>query len=750
MSHYLDARRDDERFTARLEEVNKEVDGLLLKTSRTRHELDRSAAEVHMGVPLHFHPRDAAGRVHLAPSDPAGSLPGPLPARDDLARSLVLAELSQWSRSHLPSLVSRLVEDQVQQQLLSLRDSVEEVRARQAKVEKAARDAAEQVRAHRADMRAAFSAAHEETQRDMEEHQRAVKRQLAAWGEELRRVREDVLAWKQQSANTCDRQEQQISEALHRQQAHVQEVFETLERELQRWRQTTSRAVHKEAEELRVQHHALGHRVAQIQGMMTSTTDMVAHCTAEMQRLMEHAVSRSSEVRVCRRDVNRLEMLVRCSSLQTALPTAGTGSSGTNDNSTASPAASVVLNRLTQEMVRFSDSLHAIVDRIDGLDRDVRQLEMAVARGATASCGQSTCHGSMRVMDEESLYGRNFPSTRRPSYSHLSSATGLRGHLASGGFASTPSPLGCHESVNVNPIHSGAAANKTSATCVALASSTQPVAAGGTPERRNSGVAGLGVQPSITPLTSASPPSATHHPPKSHLSSSSSSRFEGDACDSHPMPAVVGEAHSAPNAEVNEVILRSAAVEAGVQRPPQHRAPPGGIIPVETGKSDTRRGAVAKPTAAKSAARSTSLLDVSVDASQIVREDALHSLTHQRYVSSCSASSSLSAGDVDATFLVKRPCSSLAESDAVSVAEEGALPTHSGSDHEESPVVAAPLSPVDSYVSDTPAADLDDSKANSANVSKSDTREAARYTPAQANDSESERDNQVIVRSALD
>ncbi|CBZ30906.1 conserved hypothetical protein [Leishmania mexicana MHOM/GT/2001/U1103] len=727
MSHYIEARRDDERFTARLEEVNREMDGLLLKTSRTRHELDCSAAEVHMGVPLNFHPHNVPGRVHLAPSDPTGGLPGPLPARDDLARNLVLAELSQWSRSHLPSLVARVVEDQVQQQLLSLRDSVE-VRARQAKVEKAARDAAEQVRVHRADMHAAFLAVQEETQRAMEEHQRTVKRQLAAWGEELRRVQEDVLAQKQQNANTGDRQEQRISEALQRQQAHVQETFETLEHELQRWRQTTSRAVHKEAEELRAQHHALGNHVAQIQGMMTSTADMVAHCTAEMQRLMDHAVSRSSEVRVCRRDVNRLEMLVRCYALQTVLPTGGTGSSGANDKSTASSAAPVVLNRLTQEMARFSDSLHAIASRINYLDCDVRQLEMAVARGTTASCGQGSYHGSMRVMDEESLYGRKCSSTRRPSYSHLSNVTELHGHLVSGGFASPPSPFGYNENVNVNPTRSGAAANKFSATCVPPVSSTQPVGAGGAPGRRHSGAAGLGVQPSLTPLMSASPSPATRQLPRSRLSSSNS-RFEGEACDSHPMPAVVGEVHSAPNAEAKDVILRSAAVEAGLQPPPQHRATPGGIILVETGESDTRRVVVAKPTAAKSVVHSRSLPDVSVDASQIVREDALHSLTHQRNVSSCSAST-LSAGNVDATFLVKRPRSSLADSEAVSVAEEDAFLKHSDSDHAESPVVATPHSPVDSYVSDT--------------------REVAQYTPAQANDSESERDNQVIVRSALD
>ncbi|GET92875.1 hypothetical protein, conserved [Leishmania tarentolae] len=749
MSYYTEAFRDDERFTARLEEMNKEMDALLLKTSRTRHGLDRTAAEVHIGVPLDFHPQDVSGRAHLAPSVPVGDPPGPQHVRDDLTRSLVLAELSHWSNSHLSDIVVRLVEEQVQKQLLNLRNSVEEVCARQRKVEKAMRDAAEQMLVHRTDMHAALTAAQEDMRRDMEEHGRTVKRQLAAWGEELRRAREDVLALKQHSVSTCDWQEQRVTEALQRQQTYVQEMLETLEHDLQRWRQATSRGLHKESEELRAQHHALEHDVAQVQGMVTSTADMVARCTAEMQRLMEDSVSRSSEVRVCRRDVNRLEMLVECSSIQTALPTDGTGNGVTNDNSTASSTTPIVLNKLPHAMARFSDSLHAILGRIDGLDRHVQQLEMAVARTATVSGGQSPCRGNMRLMDEESPYGRTFASTRHPSDNHLSNAMGVRGHMASGGFARTPSLLSYNDSGNLNPIHSDAAA-KSSPTSAPLVTSRKSVDVGGASGRGHSSAAGLGIQPSLTPPMSASPPSATSYLPRSHFGSSSSSvGFHNDAGDSHSMPVVMGEGHTVPDAEGTEVILRSGAAEAGAQRPPEHRPPPR-IIPVETVRRRSQPDGVARPTVVKSAVHSTSLSDVSVDASQIVREDALHSLTHQCNVSSCSASSAPSAGNADAAFTCKNRCSSLDNSETVSVAEEGALPKHNSANDEAHPVTAVPHSPVDSYVSDTPAADLDDSKADSGIMSDRDIPEPAQYTPAQGNDSESERDNQVIVRSALD
>nr|CAJ2480561.1 unnamed protein product [Leishmania braziliensis] len=748
MSHYIEACRDDERFTARLEAATKEMGGLLLKTSRTRHELDRMAAEVHMRGPLHFYPCNIADCVDLAPSTFAGDRLGPPQVRDDLARNMLSAELAQWARWHLPSLVAPLIEAQVQQRLLSLRDSVDELRVRQAKVEKAAKDATERVHVHRADIHADFAASQEEMQRDLEEHQRGVKRQIAAWSEELRHVREDVLALGQQRVSASDRQEQRISGALQRQQTHVQETLEALEHGLQRWRRAMSRAVQKETQELHAQHRVLENRVAQAQGMLTSTADMAARCTAETRRLMEDAMCRSSEVRVCRRDVNRLEMLVQCSSLQTALLTGGAGSSDSNDSSTAPAAAPVVLNGLTQEMARFSDSLHAMVHRVDGLVRHVRQLEMAVARSTAVSSGQGTYHSSMRGVDEESSYGRSFASTSRPSCSYLSKATGLRGRCASAGEARAPSPLVQNDSIDVAPIHNGAAATKPRTTSVTLVSATQPVGMGSALGGGHYRTAGPEVQLTLTPLMSASPSSTTYHLPASHLSGSSL-RFEDEAGDSHSTPVIVSDARPAPDVEGDRVILRSAAAGTGVQQPLERRAT-AHATPAETVEGDTQLGGVAKLTAGKTVAHGMLLPLAAVDASQNARQDVAPSLTHQYDASSWPAASALSAGNADVTYLVKRPSSFLAGGEAVAVAEDVALKRQSGSDHAERPVVATPCSPVDSYLSDTPAADLYDSKANVASAPKSSTPEIAQYTPAQASDSESERDNRVIARSALD
>ncbi|KAG5492234.1 hypothetical protein GH5_01144 [Leishmania sp. Ghana 2012 LV757] len=746
MSYYIKARREDERFTARLEEVNKELDGLLLKTSRARHELDRTATEVRMGVPLHVYPRDVSCRVDLSPSTSAGDPLGQPQVRDGLAHNAAPVELSPWARSHLSSLVAPLVEAQMQQQLRILRDSIEELRARQGKVEKAAMDATEQAGVHHEDMCAAFAAAQEATKRDMKEHRQDVKRLISACDEELQRLREDVLAMKRQSVSNGDRQEQQMSEALRRQQAHVQGMLETLEHELRRWRQMMSRSVQKEMQELQAQHRTLENRVAQAEVMLRNTADMAAHCTEEVRRLMEEAVVRSSEVRVCRRDVNRLEILVQCSSMQTAMLTGEAGSSNAVDNNT-SPHAVPVVNRLIQDVARLSDCLHAVMGRVDCLDRHVRQLEMAVARGTSVSCGQSTHHGSMRGVDEESSYGRSFASTCRPSYSHLSNATGLRGHRASAGFAGAPSPSVCNDSVDATPIRSGAAENKVSTTSIAFVSAAQQVGVGGAPDGGHPGTACSTVQMPRTHLMPTSPPSTIYRLPTPHLGSSM--RFEDDADDSPPIPVMIGGASSAPSVEDDGVILCSGAAGADPQRPPQHCVPPR-VVPVQTAESDTQSGSVADPTATKSAARAIPLPDDVVNPSPMVRKGAAYSLADQRDASSCSASSMLSAGGVDAAYLAKSPSLLLEEREAAAVAEEGALKKQSVVYHKERPAVATPGSPADSYVSDTPAAHPNASKVSAASVLRRDLREAAQYTPAQASDSESERDNQVIARSALD
>ncbi|KAG5466938.1 hypothetical protein LSCM1_01115 [Leishmania martiniquensis] len=746
MSYYIDARRDDERFTARLQEVNKELDGLLFKTSRARHELGRTAAEVRMGVPLHFYPRNASGRADLFPSTSADAPLGQPQVRDGLAQSVEPAELSPWVRAHLSSLVAPLVEAQMQQQLLSLRGSMEEVRVRQGKVEKAARDGMEQADVHRADICSAFAAAQEASKRDMEAHQNAVQRQISAYSEELQRLREDVLAVKRQRVIMDDRQEQQVREALRRQQTHMQEVLETLEHDLRRWQQMTSRSVHKEMQELQAQLRTLENHVEQIQEKLRSTSDIAANCMEEVRRLMEDAVGRSSEVRVCRRDVNRLEMLIQCSSLQTAMLTVEAGSSDDKQSGTA-PNATLVVNGLIQEVARLSDSLHAMAGRVDCLDRHLRQLEVAVARGTSASCGQSTHHGSMRGVDEESLYGRSFASTCRPRYSHLWNATGVRGHRASAGFAGAPSPSAYNDSVNATPIRSGAAEEKVSATGVAFGSATQPVKVRCVPVEGHPAPACPAVSLPRTHPISASSTSTMYHIPTPQLGCSM--RFEDDAGDFNTMPVPVGAARSATGVEDGGAILCSGAAGADVRVPPQDCVPPRVLPPHVAEESVTQSRRVAKPTAANSAARVIPLPDRVADPSPIVREDAVHSLARPRGASLCCASSTLSAAGAKARHLAKG-FSSAAESEAAAVAEEGASLRQGVVDHEERPAVATPGSPVDSYVSDTPAAHSNDSNMTAASALKEGARDAAQYTPAKASDSESERDNQVIARFALD
>ncbi|KAK7201250.1 hypothetical protein NESM_000186600 [Novymonas esmeraldas] len=733
MSHFLEARRDDELFAARLRVVNEETDALLLRTSRTRRELDRTSAEARMGVPLHFFPHDVAGRVEAATSVAGPREPQQL--RDDLARSVVSAELAQWVRGHLPGLVAPLVEAQVQQQLQKLRDAVEEVRCRQAEVEKASRDAAEQVRAHRRDMNAAFAAAQGEAQRDMQEHQRSVERQLATWGEELRRVREDVHALKRHSGSTSEQQEQRITDALQRQHIHVQETLENLGYELQRWRQTTAREARRETQELQAQFGTLEDQLAQALGTLTSTAEMASDCAVDIRRLMEDAVGRSSETRLCRRDVNRLEMLVQCAALQT-VSFAGAAGAGAGAGG-GSSAAALVLNGVSQEMARLSDALHSVVGRVDGIDRHLRQLEATVARGMVLSGGgggQSSHHGSARCMDEDSSYGRSLPSTRRPSQSHLSHSTALRSQRVSTGVFNSRSPSAQGEGdVDVDdgaiPLHSSGAA-----AAAAISSGTAPIFLRSAAQAGGADGAHEGSRVALL----AADANADDDPRTTPVEMTSDWRIAAG---------------------------RGGAAGATTARPRQRRSPPR-VIPVRLGGAAIAGDSVATVPSAAAAPLWGSRIDNAASAVPPVAAASSSS-------SSTSAASALSPAQgvrvasepADAANGVSATTNTSTASAAARrrSAEEAAATAESSHLRLEAsatlPAVATRVSPVDSYVSDsppdsyvsdTPAANIRGSLSASASASGGRLGEAARYTPAQGSDSESERDNLVIARSALD
>ncbi|KAG5492776.1 hypothetical protein JKF63_01356 [Porcisia hertigi] len=741
MFDYLETRRDDEHFAVRLEEAKKEMDTLLLKTSRT-------VAEVRMGVPLHFYPSAVPGRVEpVTPTSPGDPLRPPQ-TQTDLARSVASAELSQWTRSHLPGLIASLVEAQVQQHLTNLRESVEELRVREAKIEKAAKDVAEQVRVHRLDMHTAFAAAQSEMQRAMEEHQRGVDRKIEAWAAELRRVQEDVLAQRRQGVSAGDRQERQISEALQRQQAHVQEAIEALEHEFQEWRQKTSRASLKEARGLQAQHRTLENHVAQFQGMLASVADMVTHSTADVRHLMEDAVSRSSEVRLCRRDVNRLEMLVQCSSLHTALLTGGTGPSDAKGNSTPSSVSPALFNHLTQEMARLSDSLYTTVSRIDGLDRQIQHIEMAVAQGVRVGGGQNTNHSRMRGVDDESLYCRSFVSTRRPSSSHLSNATGSHGYRASTGFTSAPSLSEYDDNADVTPTYSSAAENQFTTTSVDQVPTTQPSRVSHAPGRGNAS----GTSRPRVPLTlsSSAPTHSTYDLQLSHHLRSGSSNAEGSAVDSQSIPVMVSDSRLERSVVDDEMIRQSAAAGISLRRPQQRGVSLRDPL-VETIESDAHQGGVAKPTASKSTLHGMPGFDAAIHSSLRASEYAAHSPAERYVAASLSASLSLATSGLDATRLAETPSPPIADSEGAAVAGEGSVKNRKGSsDHRERSIVEAANSPEDSYVSDAPAADLDDSAVKSADPFRRETWRTAQYTPAKGSDSESERENLAMARSALD
>ncbi|KPA86412.1 hypothetical protein ABB37_00588 [Leptomonas pyrrhocoris] len=773
MARYLDVKQDDELFAARLQEVNREMDTLLHKTSRTRHEMDRTAEEVRMGVPLHFYPMagvntvgSSAQRFNLlhqtASIDDGGVISNAL--QNDLTRGVVSAELTQWMRTHLPTLVAPLVDVQVQRHLQQLRTTVEDVQSRQAQVEQSFKETAEQLRAHRRDMQSGLAAMQRSVQHDLDEHQHTLESRLNTWKEEMQRVKDDIRTLQEQRRGETGRVDRRMDESLQRGQQLMQDTFANLERDLQRWRQSLQRDVEQDTQVVRTQHDSLEGHVAQLQGALSSTANMATRCSTEIQRLMEASVARSSEVRLCRRDVNRLEMLMQCTALQTAtglkVPAAGAAGaeSGERDNATSknslseeggdgsAPAHQAVV-ALTQEVAHINDKVQAVVDRMDGLDRQVRQLDVALVRGIAVAMPRSSFIDIGQDTAEESLFGRSVASTRHPSNSQLSSV-----HTSRSGFSNVrhiPSQTSAVYQDNitnrnvVNDLHGRSEGNSPSF----VHSATQPVGITSRPSHfaasANTGNFSLR-HVENGPARAGAEPSGVYRPPTSHLSNSSLP-FEDDADDPHPMPIVVSDGRPAPGVVSSRVVTsRSFVGGREGSSPPQRRAPPR-VIPVETvAPSPVREKAAA------GAIESTPTGSPGKPTPNVGGNSGAHNSSKQRRSSSSSQSArsdengERSGHGNDDKRLDKSPFSFSLDRYGGAYAAGGGDGRVAPTNPTEPPATAADAaaSPADSYVSDTPAA------AEESPVASRDLLD--RYTPAPASDSEGERDNEVISRSALD
>ncbi|KAL7701937.1 hypothetical protein NQL31_000234 [Lotmaria passim] len=771
MAHYLDVKHDDEVFAARLQEVNREMDTLLNKTSRTRHEMDRSAAEVRMGVPLSYSTTgEGIRRSSTSPSFLYGvdGVTGSSSAlRDDLTRSVVSAELTQWIHTHLPTLVAPLVEAQVQRHLHQLRDTVADVRARQTEVEESLKEVKEQLRMHRRDMQAGLAAIQRGVQCDMADHQRLIDGRLSAWREEVQQAKDDVHTLQMQSRTEAERVDRRLDEALQRRERHVQDTLDNLDHDLQQWRLALQHDVEKDVQSSHAQHDALEEHVAQLQGALSSTTHMASRCTAELQRLMEDSVDRASEVRLCRRDVNRLEMLVQCSALHTVTKKEAavclaaksgkdgdkkTSAAAKDDTSNAHALSSVVA--LAEEVAHVNEKVQAVVSRMDCLDRQVRQLDVALARGAAAAiASRGSFFDSVRDGGDESLFNRSAASTRRPSISQFSSLPTSRGVVGNARPFSSTNSSPDYDSTTSRSVATDLQGRHEGTGSAFLIPAAQPVDI----TRRHRGEAAV--------MQAGPEPYAVYHPPTSHLSNSSLP-FEDDAEDPKPMPIVISDGSSAPGTMTSGMVSakRWAAGSREGSSPPQRRAPPR-VIPVETptgGEAGT----------ADAAAKTSSSLSASPAKAPAMATSSSKSSSMSPPVSNHSERSSDSRdghaedgkdeghGGSPSAFSLSR----YGESSAVGRGGSGPASRRGSRTDDggggDGQALASSSSPVDSYVSDTPAAAAaaasspedsyvsDTPPAGKAPASSPDR--FGRYTPAPASDSEGERDNEVISRSALD
>lgn len=749
MSALSAVKADDEVFTTRVREVNQEMDQLLKRTTQSGQQLSRAAAEVRIGVASGFY-----GPAYDRSSITASVDPIPPPRRDDLARSVVSAELSQWAQIHLPSLVEQLVDARVEKQLRTYHGEVKVVQHRLMEAERTVQEMAESAKEHRQGVDSAVAAQERATRvahRRMQEEIHSREQHLSL---EVALAKESVEEIRSSAAAAVHRTERIVSEAVQRQKSAAEDSLLHLEEELRRWKTAVKQLFENDIESLGQAHGELEKQVAAIQGVQCSISEVVTQCSIDLQRLMADAVERSSEVRSCIRNVNRVELLLDYT-VPGAFRAEQPSPSNTASERNANPDGGTHV--LTHQVVENRERIFSMMRRVDGLERMVRQLELALLRsgGGMGWGGRASLYGSVRGdAYSESSFSRTPMSTRRPSFSQGSTLAGM-----------PPSPKsGQRPPLFNHPGYSVAGSDDTAASVTvdggAARSLPQPLSlwrAGVIPD--SSGIGSVRVN-SNDGAAQQHQDRQQHHPPhRAHPqqiaaplfahSSVAQPSFDSTAEDQdRPMPIALRRADSAPG-WVSKPGL------AAQTSPAQRRQPPK-VLSVEEEEVDEASGSEIQ------SLRSSSSLHSGTSSSH----DEPNNFAVQRPLrathNSMSTSSSHIAGSLSSTPPQQSAAlgSSLQQVEKESTGYGFSVQASSPSDSYVSDTPPARLEPVDRGSSGagsmrSPGGPLDDTaltpNSRSCSISTPLSDEASqRYTPAPACDSESERDNVHLSRLALD
>ncbi|RNF20255.1 uncharacterized protein Tco025E_03855 [Trypanosoma conorhini] len=425
---------DEDHFRQRLDSINKEMQAIIARTAVERDRLYRNST---MASPP-WSITDATATEAPDPGSPfnapltysTSAICAPSPAGLDEAavRRLIADEMKSWKGVFQTMLTgaTKGVSNTMKQRL-------EEVSKSHLELVESLKEATEVYSRGLGEMQSAFKRLQrgaklpvEDLSREMEEHFKTVTA-------EQNHLRDAVSALQNESRIEQQRGDRRVDELVRRHHDLVRNSLLELDSHVAGLRDELEQMVRTQTRKTSEECDAMHQHVARLHGALEATNDTTTKWAAELRSLMEENMSFRSEVRSCRSDFNRLEMLLH------GVPVGGRDA-GTISGVPESPprddsgGAMRGVEVPRGEFLELKGRVNFLQGQMERMDRQVAAMDAALHRLFAAGGG----HGS----------GESVGGSRAPYASHPGTMGGeanQQGPLDSRRFAVGTSPQSTYD-----------------------------------------------------------------------------------------------------------------------------------------------------------------------------------------------------------------------------------------------------------------------------------------------------------------
>ncbi|PBJ73250.1 hypothetical protein BCY84_14122 [Trypanosoma cruzi cruzi] len=378
---------EEDHFRQRLDSINKEMQAIIERTAIERDKLYRNSA---MGF-LAWDMTDAAPKEATEPAalfhapvfNTTATIPAPSRRILDESdvRRIVADEMKAWKEAFEQRMTDSIkgVNTTMSQRLAEMNNSHLELA-------ESLKETTEVSRRGLGEMQNALDRIQRGTKLPIENLSREMEEHVKGITSEQNHLRDAVFALQNEARIEQQRGDRRVDELVRRHHDLVRNSLLELDSHVVGLRDELEQMVRAQARKTSEECDVIHQLVARLRGALEATNDTTTQWVTELRGLMEENISSRSEMRLCRRDINRLEMLLQCVSAGDRDAGAISGARdgllrGESDKATGGVEVSC------EEFLALKERVNFLQQRIEKMDRQMTVMDGALHRLFAAGGG---------------------------------------------------------------------------------------------------------------------------------------------------------------------------------------------------------------------------------------------------------------------------------------------------------------------------------------------------------------------------